>query len=693
MTSSLNQNLPTSGLEQPLSTPLPTSKPITFSGRLNFYIFSSPDQPISPPIEVPVKPIVPSVESPVNQVAKNVLSDNLKSITEKKIELLDRIKQWHARYDNATSRLKKFQECNDKISDSLTYIKTNRETIESFLQTVLDDSDYAYAINFLKTDFNSIFTVKPLLELIFGPIEYLVIRKFKLELCQIKSDYELLKEKFSDKTIERNLGEEIDKLLRNTAKLMQKSLKKCGITSTEIFIFRVLPFLIVQYLQHEFKSESVVKIFKIGLTIFRRINTLHSLLKARYKQIHWLSAIEIKNTNIKIIDREIVSEALSGNNHLCYQIPPESPLFDLERKSKVSFEIDLHAKLQTLNLLIDQHVNRDNHLDNFITDLNRYGFRIDSSKLPLNWINHFPNEDFKKQFCEDTLNYHRAYGKLLKKALYHPLKIKIETEKQFLIFDIVKNTVEIVYNLLQILLFIPSTLFDCLKCILEILDDTLPIPGVKLSFLLYPDLNLSLEGVLNLFISHLFGILYKPNEYSLSGYWLDIQKKLFTTLFNIHFVSHTLLKCLYKIVNKCMQLTVCPEDWRFKVDEIDISLMRNRCELENYNKKLDSELIELKKMDLIQLFKQNGIGDFKQFIESLAESLLGARLDFFESEDREFVLTIFRDIPGLTNQNLCSKQSMVDSDLVHKLEKYLISFFLASSLAFFDQYKIKNTTA
>ena len=273
--------------------------------------------------------------------------------------------------------------------------------------------------------------------------------------------------------------------------------------------------------------------------------------------------------------------------------------------------------------------------------------------------------EYLQALAEHWVNHQEATARLALQAARQALLSKIHVESKFLNFRWAECNFKIISALIQGFLFFWQHALKAFSSVLELFVTELAklnIPGLGLVYLFYPlftGLELKLEALIVLLAEHFFAIKYKPNEYSLDGYKLNMQVRIVQSMIRLQYMFALLqqfaLWVEMRLIENCilgLKYTPITADERYKRYD-----KQYQEAYEIYKKDLDAYevlLINLKNKDAVLTICPNFREGCKEWsdhdpINDLAKGLKnGTDFTYFPEE----VLRSYQDNFGIDLANI-----------------------------------------
>lgn len=226
----------------------------------------------------------------------------------------------------------------------------------------------------------------------------------------------------------------------------------------------------------------------------------------------------------------------------------------------------------------------------------------------LEWKQCLQNEAFLKALARQWVDYQEAKAQLFAQAMKQCLLSKHNVERKFLDFRKNQYIIGLLSSVVQLAICLPQAKLYAITFALELFSKDLAkagLPGAGAFYLfipLYPNLHFKLEDIVFSLYAHLFGMQYKPNEYSLKSYKLTTQ----IHMFGLMMTSHTLLLLLkqallwlnMRLIENCiMSLETKPMSQDARFIDMDKQYEERRITYKQRVEELEAELDKLREED------------------------------------------------------------------------------------------------
>jgi hypothetical protein len=440
----------------------------------------------------------------------------------------------------------------ENFSDILKYLHNNQDTFLGFLKnTFFSDEDYAIVDLFLKDGYDAVKLSDHIFALFQKGAEAFLLDQFLKELHEIEKKHNRIL------NINKNQQFLVKKLNQDLSGRLKSSLKNGGYQLIELLIYKIFPLAVVSIIK-TFDNKQFIKIFKQFFRFHKQCAKISDFKVNFSKKNKWVKELKPKiNISPKfcdVLNPNTVNNSASNPNFIDQLLKDKK--VDFEKKVLKSIEI-----LETLNSEFGQL-----NFDSFKIVLLKHGFDLNgiekAPKSTVEWSECFKEFSFKESLGKKNVEKQTTVAKLLQQGMLHALTDKIDIENKFIFFNLIKNVTEIISTVFQILLFIPQCAIHLAKCGIDQLEKNFPIPGIEYAFVINSDLDLSLIGLAYMIITHVFGFYYKPNEYSLKGYWIDFQNKLAHVGYNLQYLLLFIMKSSFQltdwIIEFCLRIKKSP---------------------------------------------------------------------------------------------------------------------------------------
>lgn len=171
---------------------------------------------------------------------------------------------------------------------------------------------------------------------------------------------------------------------------------------------------------------------------------------------------------------------------------------------------------------------------------------IFGTKENLETSNLFNDNVHLLEFVKQSVNKQIEKKVILEKSFHVALSKKIEIEKSFLNFDLVKNIADFLLNISQFVILFPKASIHLTKWgvsqiskpFVHSLENKALAYFSIFFYLLDPQVNLSIYGLLEIIVTQIFGYYYKPKEFGRKGICFSIKLRYY----RISMVVNSILK-------------------------------------------------------------------------------------------------------------------------------------------------------
>lgn len=314
-------------------------------------------------------------------------------------------------------------------------------------------------------------------------------------------------------------------------------------------------------------------------------------------------------------------------------------------------------------------------------------------KLPLEtkeaWLACLNSEDVKRALAAQWVDYQETVAQLADQSVRQAILSKLEVENKFLNFRWTQYNLGIISAVLQLFFFWQQMTLKAAASVFELFVtelSKLEIPGIGFVYLcspFYPNITFKLDALIMLVAEHFFAIKYKPNEYSLKGYKLNLQVRFIElviwTQYFMAFIKEVFLWLNIRLIENCI---IGLEHQPFEHDPRYTKHREAYTEAyKNYDiksREFKEALLELRRKDAALALSPKGINvplNDPTFdpIQNLVDSLKDADFEYFPTT----IIRSFQDNFGfeLSNENKS------------KLKKNLDDFFALSEEKLTEVYK------
>lgn len=307
------------------------------------------------------------------------------------------------------------------------------------------------------------------------------------------------------------------------------------------------------------------------------------------------------------------------------------------------------------------------------------------------WRECVQNDEFIKALAGRWVDFQEATAQMVMQTLRQALESKLEVERKFLLFQAVEIGVGFISTIAQLCLCNPQIKLIAISSALEILFTDIAklgegYPGLGVFHLgspLYPGVKFKIESLFLLIAKHFFAIPYKPNEYSLKGYFLSMQlqwAKLLSLFYSLLFMLQTgVLWINIRLVDNCiksLEVKSLEQDPRY----IDLWEQYDHriADCTQAEKNAENDLWKLKVEDVNLIFNSHSQKTRANYepsnpIKDIVDSMREADIDYFPP----LVIEFFENHLGFTKLSNANKE---------ELEKHLKMFFSQSEENFLSSY-------
>lgn len=547
-------------------------------------------------------------------------------------QLLKELNDLEKEIEDLDSKNQSADGINAKVEKLVKYINNNRQNVMPFLENLLSTTDFENFRIFLDEKYDSYYesvkTLQYLFPILQSAVDFFKLQKYKKDLeflCKRHKSILEIQDKNSTST------KRIEKLDQDLSKRMREAIIKGGFPLIELASIQLLPAMIVSIFKN-FENKQVLKIVKLTFRFFKKGKKVFDFSRVNALQNNWSRDLkpkinitpsftedfqsylkshaprnEVNITSGHQILREKKRDQLSRHIHAyeqkthqrAYSNQPEIDQLLIQKKEEFS------QKMNETLVLLDQLNSQHSELgaQEFAQKLKEHGFvNISSLRNREEWNVRMKEQSFKEELCRQALEHQMTVAKLIQQGMQEALSAKIGIEKKFLIFNFIRNIADVVSTLVQMILVVPKCAAELAKFGIDKLLEALPIKGIGYSFVVNPDLDLSPLGLLWMALAHIFGYIYKPNEYSLESYWIDLQKKWTNVYYLVQNITLHMIKWSFGLIDKLIQLCIRNKtgSTTYSYKKIDETLEKNRTNYALALKKLDHRLQELKLKDIKQ---------------------------------------------------------------------------------------------
>lgn len=587
--------------------------------------------------------------------------------------------------DQLFKKVETLNEHKNNFFETLKFLHINQDNLLRFLKGLLSEEDYDMVDLFLREGYDTIKGSDHPFIILQNCIKVYIATQSLGKLKDFEKKHQgVLKTGNEQKHL-------FDQLHHELSTLQHSSLKKSAFELCEYVFFKGIPFVIIKI----FNNRQITKIFKQIYKIQKKCLKISHLKDDLSKKKKW-----VKDLHPKIQVAKVYQGVCTFNSAVNETEISPSPI-DLLLKNK---QADFKQQLSKAKILLDKLHSEKSFLDfgEFKSTLKQHGFDLekieDPPKTSQEWIEKFNSPSFRDDLCKRNVEYQMTMGKLIQQGL--PILDKIQIENRFLIFNFIKNIVEIASSLFQMSLFIPRCAQFLAEYGIDKLEQNLPIPGIEYTFLINPDFDLSLIGLVYKTIAHLFGHYHKPHEYSLKGYWIDFQNKLAHVGYELQYALLFVIKCLLQlsdlVLDFCFKNKTSSFSKANSYRKLNEKLSLNRKLYQDRLEELNHRMNELKEKDLslalnpkLLLTKKEGNEILRKYLADnhYPKTLLrkiDAQLKQSHSLDNATLLEIDR---FLSQHHLLKRETIIKGITVYQLDKIqlLIDALKTSNVSLFPE--------
>lgn len=504
------------------------------------------------------------------------------------------------KFDHHFKTVANFSDFKDSFDKTLKFLHKNQENFLPTLKVFLSKDDYEVVDLFLANKYDETKLAEPFFLFLQKGIEFYLTEQCARELRNLEMRHHIILET-EHSAIEGNGTKLISDFKKKLSDKRNSSIREGGFKLTELISYQLIPIIVVSLVK-SFNNKLIAKIFKQFFKLFKKGSKAWTCTVNREKKRIWINNLKPKISVTPKFADVLVTRSFAERVEDDMQAKTQIDLL-LEKKKE-----DFNNKLVECKTLLEK-LNTENEALNFVdftAVLKENGFNFEglesAPQSKEEWTTRFDSAAFKDTLCRRNVEHQITVAKLLQHGLENTISEKISIENKFLIFNLIKNIVEMISSLVQIILFIPNCAAFLANWGIDQLAKNLPIPGIEYTFILNPDIDLSLLGLAWMAISHMFGIYFKPNEYSVKGYWIDFQNKLAHVGYYLKYLILFIMKCSFKLTDILIEF--CLRNKKSPISQMH-SYQRLNDKLDSIRTQYYARLDDLKKR--LNLLKQQDI--------------------------------------------------------------------------------------